>query len=287
MTIDLQASVIDDDMKECHANVIYQNDQGTILFSEPDPKREVSRVPPAVYNVFMHPKVSPHPLLSPEGTDTTDNLIRISGSYVDLTMTEIEHFFSPQVKERYSRYGMVHKRGLLLEGAPGTGKTALLRLVMRQSVAQGHVVLLNPISDLVGPAVRVLRDSGSRPDQTVVVVWDEFEQEVQRREHSLLNLLDGIAQVPGVFYLAATNNIDEVPPRLRNRPSRFAKVVHVGPPEAALRRAYLERTVKDPYDIDKWVEATKGMVIDELKELVVSVFCLGLAFETALKRIRG
>ena len=93
-------------------------------------------------------------------------------------------------------------------------------------------------------------------DRPIMVIWEEFENWVAGYEADILNILDGVHQVDNVFYIATTNYIQQIPPRIRNRPSRFADVIEIGPPSANLRKAYIEAKIHpdDKIDIKKWVK---------------------------------
>ena len=92
-----------------------------------------------------------------------------------------------------------------------------------------------------------------------------------------------------IFYVATTNYIEDIPQRIRNRPSRFAEVIEIGPPDKELRRAYLLAKIHedDVVNIDEWVEKTDGLTIDHLKNLIINVLVLGLPLDDAVEKLRN
>ena len=90
-------------------------------------------------------------------------------------------------------------------------------------------------------------------------------------------MLDGEMQVDNIVYVATTNYINKIPPRIKDRPSRFATVIEVGLPTPDVRRIFIEnKTFPDEnVDLDLWVKLTEGLTIDQIKDLIISVLCIG------------
>jgi SpoVK/Ycf46/Vps4 family AAA+-type ATPase len=101
-------------------------------------------------------------------------------------------------------------------------------------------------------------------------------------------LLDGETQVGNVVYLATTNYLSKIPSRIKNRPSRFARVIEVGQPNEEARRMYLTAKLQedDLKYLEPMVQATDGFVIDQLKDLVISVCCFGQPISEAVMKIQ-
>src|ERR1035437_384054 len=118
-----------------------------------------------------------------------------------------------------------------------------------------------------------------------MVIFEELDQLIENYETSLLNLLDGEIQKPNVIFVATTNFIDKIPTRIR-RPGRFSSVIHVDFPTAITRHFYLTKKIGHSLELDGWVEKTKNFSIDELKETVLAVKCLGYNLDTIIDRIR-
>ena len=126
-----------------------------------------------------------------------------------------------------------------------------------------------------------------QPDVQILVIWEEFER--YKRNTDVLQLLDGGKQLNNVVYLATTNYIDQIPPRLRNRPSRFARLVEVGPPSAEARKAFLMNRIHpedvDENVVDEIVLKTEGWVIDHLTEFIRSHYVVGMSQDEAISNI--
>lgn len=216
----------------------------------------------------------------------TDGIIELPNSPAEDINKKVDDFLSQEIRESFNRYDMLYKRGLLMYGAPGTGKTCIIHLIMKTAVTKDMIILLGVRPQMVASIISHIRkiEGTERP---AMVVWEEFEDWVDGHEGDLLNLLDGAEQLNNVFYVATTNYIDQIPSRIRNRPSRFAEVIEIGPPDARLRRAFIEAKIhpEDKIDINQWVNATKGFSIDHIKDLIISVLVLKLPFDEAISKL--
>jgi len=215
----------------------------------------------------------------------TDDLVELPSFVGSTIISEIEQFWSEDVKSRYAKYGMVYKRGILLWGLPGTGKTSIVSKVIEKEVNNGSIVFFCPSPSLLTEAVDIIR-SIEKQERRILVIFEELDKLLERDEGSFLSLLDGEMQIQNVLYIATTNYLDRIPPRIRNRPSRFALVIEVPTPDANARREFLKAKVKDEIDVEYWVRQTEGFTIDHIKDLIISVLCIGIKFEDAILKAR-
>lgn len=250
------------------------------------PIKLAESIDPGVYKVssqFGSMVFSPHGILS-------DELIELPTAVYQQVIGDVSKFWTGAMKQRFSKYNLVYKRGILLHGPPGTGKTCTIIKVMEKIVSLGGIVLLDPYPGHVSAAVKGIREIEGE-DKPVLVVFEELEDIIDDYEHQLLQLLDGEDQVDNVVYLAATNHIDEIPPRIKFRPSRFSSVLEVGPLSDEARRHYLvSKLHKDDFnhvDLDFWVEQTNGLTIDHLKDIIVSVLCFEHTIDDAVIKARS
>lgn len=240
-----------------------------------------AKLEPGVYTVNLD---NNRELFFSKTESNHDSLVDLPNTEYDIVVKELERFMTPNVKGLFEEYGFLYKRSTLLYGPPGTGKTCIVNRIIQKVVAEGGVVLFSPNPQLLKEAFNAIESL--QPEARIMVVFEELDQLIQRFESDLLNLLDGEIQKSNVIYMATTNYIDKIPPRIR-RPGRFSSVIQVGFPSAETRKFYLSKKLKVSKNVDMWVEKTEGFSIDELKETVLAVMCLGYKLDEIIKRVRS
>lgn len=215
----------------------------------------------------------------------TDSLIHFPDTRSDLVISEIEQFWV--LKDKFDQYGFSHKRGFLLWGPPGSGKTCTIAIIMSKMVKRGGLVI---VADHPGALSAILRQLRSvEPDRQLVVVWEDIDAVIKRYgESEVLAVLDGESQVDNVVFIATTNYPEELDQRITNRPSRFDRIEKIDMPSDEARSMFLNAkigTTMSPDGVDLVVE-TKGFSIAHMRELIVGIYCLGNSTASVLKRLK-
>jgi cell division protease FtsH len=203
-------------------------------------------------------------------------------------LTEIVDFL--RNPGRYGRLGGRMPHGVLLSGAPGTGKTLLARAVAGEAHAAFFSMSASEfIEAIVGVGASRVRDlfSQAKAAAPAIVFIDELDAIGRSRQGSvsvtgandereqtldqILTELDGFEPAEAVVVLAATNRPDVLDPALL-RPGRFDRRVAVQPPDRTGRRKILEvhtRSIPlaDDVDLDALAASTPGMVGADLANL--------------------
>jgi len=216
----------------------------------------------------------------------TDDLIKFPDSASLEVLEGIRDFWDREKKFR--QYGLPFKRGILLYGPPGSGKSCTLQLVSREVVERGGIVVtFDPGTFLAG--YRALRDV--EPTTPLVVLMEDFESYMRSSglQSRILNLLDGVEELDRVVFIATTNYPEELEDRIINRPSRFDLRVCVDFPSDDARRLYLESIVQpgDEVDIERYVKDTQGLSLAHVKELFVSTHILGADYDGSVERLQS
>lgn len=222
----------------------------------------------------------------------TEDLIRFPQSKFETVVEEIRNFWEKE--EMFRDFDLAFKRGILLHGIPGTGKTCLIKLIMKDVIENDGIVIK---FDRVGPfkkGIRIFREI--HPDKPIVVVMEDLDKIIENNnESSVLNILDGVTKIEKVVFLATTNYPEELEDTITNRPSRFDKTYEIGNLNEKSRRIYFKflfnKTDRDgiekqSYDIDQWVKDTENFTISHLHELFVAVVILEDDYDECLEKLR-
>jgi len=211
-----------------------------------------------------------------------DNIIELPSKEYDYVTAQMRNFLRPETKQSYIDNGFLYKRSVMLHGKPGTGKTVIVNRVVQEALKSNAVVLFNPDPAYMQEFFEALESTA--PDKLTVVIFEEFEDLVNKYENDLLSLLDGEVQKNNIMYLATTNYIDQIPLRMQ-RPGRFSSIIEVNYPSLEARSVYLKAKKINPDLIKSWSELTEGFSIDEVKETVLAVNCLGEKLTEVVSRL--
>ena len=202
-------------------------------------------------------------------------------------LTEIVDFLRDP--ERYGRLGGRMPHGVLLSGAPGTGKTLLARAVAGEAHAAFFSISASEfIEAIVGVGASRVRDLFAKAKQAApsIIFIDELDAVGRSRQGSvnlggndereqtlnqILTEMDGFESIEAVVVLAATNRPEVLDAALL-RPGRFDRRVAVTPPARAGRRQILDvhtrhTPLADSVDLDVLAASTPGMVGADLANL--------------------
>jgi hypothetical protein len=178
--------------------------------------------------------------------------------------------------DRLLASGQHLKRGVLLHGAPGTGKTHTIRYLLGRLPGVTVVVVS-------GYALRYIAEACSvaRTLQPAVVVVEDVDLIAEERgsrmgQHpllfQLLNEMDGLGEDVDVTFLLTTNRPDLLETALASRPGRVDHAVELPFPDADARRRLIElyrgKLVLDLSDPETVVSRTDGVTAAFLKELL-------------------
>ncbi len=189
--------------------------------------------------------------------------------------------------EAFEKMGIRPIRGILLVGAPGTGKTMLAKAVATEREAN-FISIKGPelLSKFVGESEKATREVFRKARQAApcIIFIDEIDSIASTRDtgngdsfvservvDTLLTELDGLSEMKNVVVLAATNRPDMIDPALM-RPGRFDKVIEIPMPDDETRKAIfevhtkrmpLEKSIKLD-DLAKMAEGYTGAEIENV-----------------------
>ncbi len=215
-----------------------------------------------------------------------DNIVKLPETANTVVLEGMKKFWAS--KARYEKYGLVYKRGVLMFGPPGAGKSITINLLMHELISMGGIVLLCGHPELTETMLARIRSM--EPTRSIIVVLEDIDEIIDKYgEHSILSMLDGENQISNIVYIATTNYPERLGARIVNRPSRFDERIMVGMPSALARKTYLETVCPSLTEeqLALWVKDTDGFSIAHLRELVAAAFCLEQPYEDVIKRLNS
>jgi len=221
----------------------------------------------------------------------SDTLLRLPGTPIEFILDQIDKFWGRE--KLFKDTGLLHKRGILMYGPAGCGKTSIIRLLCDDIVKRDGIVIMVTNCRLAETALGGIRQIESRrPILTIIEDIETFmgASDESSSARALLALLDGETQVDHIVHLATTNKPEQLEDRIVKRPGRFDLVIGLNAPVAEARHDYLYNILKDhvtPEELQDMVDKTEGLGLAHLRELVVANYCLGLDREETLKRLKS
>jgi cell division protease FtsH len=190
---------------------------------------------------------------------------------------------------KYRAVGARPPKGVLLSGAPGTGKTLLARATAGEAKVPFFSASASEfIEMIVGVGASRVRElfQAAREAAPAIIFIDEIDtigraragtlvgghDEREQTLNQILTEMDGFSGAEGVIVLAATNRPDVLDPALL-RPGRFDRNITIHPPDQVGRRDILRVHVRKvrlatDVDLDEVARATPGLTGADLANLV-------------------
>ena len=175
-------------------------------------------------------------------------------------------------------------KGILLYGAPGTGKTLLAKAVASQT-GVNFISVKGPslISKFVGESERGIREVFKKAKQAspTILFFDEIDslvpqrgmagdsQVIERVISQFLTEMDGVEELKGVVVLAATNRLDLIDPAIL-RSGRFDLLFELPKPDQTTREEIFKihtenKPLADDVDFKDLAKETEGMAGSDIE----------------------
>lgn len=202
---------------------------------------------------------------------------------------DVQGFFDNQ--EVYAQFAVPWKRGIILHGVPGNGKTVSIKALMSSlynrpdSIPSLYVKSFENRNQTEQYAIRqiFLQARSSAP---CLLIFEDLDSLVTDEIRSyFLNEVDGLESNDGILMIGSTNHLDKLDPAIAKRPSRFDRKYHFKLPGEEERRLYASywrskllanQTVPFPEEVCGIVaKLTEGFSFAYMKELFVMAL-LGL-----------
>jgi hypothetical protein len=224
----------------------------------------------------------------------TDELFFLPSTEITEVIEDIKKFW--EKRSIFLNYKFAHKRGILLYGEPGCGKSCIIQLCMKHIIEEMNGIVINiKDEDDVDSYISFIHNFRKiEPNRPLIVIMEDLDSIMGEDKYStsrVLNILDGIKQIENVVYIATTNYPEKLEDRVTNRPSRFDRRYKVELPDDEMRKAYFLHKIPltdiENIDIDKWVKDTKSMSLAHLRELVISTIVLGNTYQETIDKLNN
>lgn len=269
---------IDDDERKEEKISVWLKDKDIIK-----PSTNISllqKIEPGIYTVDFS---RDHGIYCKKMDIKSDELFVFSDSISEKLLKEINTFW--EKSERYKQNNLVHKRGILLEGFPGTGKSSIISILCKEIISKGGVVFkINGIRNLdtyfefIRYGFREIQ-----PETPVVTILEDLDQ-YEEVESELLDFLDGKTHLDHHVVIATTNNTELIPDTYL-RPSRIDLKIEVPLPSEQTRREYFRFKNTPENEIENLVKQSEDFSLADLKELYVCIYLLDYTVEEAVGKI--
>ena len=227
----------------------------------------------------------------------TDHISRDMLVYSKKIEDEIEHnLFTPITRMNDCiANGIPVKRGVLLGGPYGTGKTMAATVASKLAVDAGITYVYVPHADELADAIEFAKQY----DRTACVIFCEDIDRAIAGERSvemddILNILDGIdTKGSKIITVLTTNHLENINPAML-RPGRLDAIINVLAPDAdavaRLFRLYGGSTITAEEDLSKASELLSGTIPAVIAEVVKRAKLVQLGLQpagTKVERITG
>jgi SpoVK/Ycf46/Vps4 family AAA+-type ATPase len=191
--------------------------------------------------------------------------------------SNIEENFA--LRETFKKYGLSVKRGIILHGVPGTGKTKICKCLARES---GYSVLYALPSDFPNPnsisrVCEIAKDLA--PCLLIIEDIDWIASDRAKGGSAfvmeLMNKLDGLESFGDIITLGTTNALGELENAIKNRPGRFDRIISVDKPDEECRAKMLLKftdkfVVSKAVDFKKLASVTRGLTGAHMNDLCLT-----------------
>ena len=242
------------------------------------------QLPPGIYSI-VHSQIGP--FFSQNKIQDLSELLKFKDSKTDDVVNEVKSFWTK--KSLFKKHNFPFKRGILLYGPPGGGKSCAIKLIMEDIVNMGGIAIMFDSPSLFSQIMVAFREI--QPETPIVVVMEDIDSLLETGETGIVNILDGHLTFENMIFIATTNYFNNLSDRIKNRPSRFDKRIFIGSPSAETRFEYLSNLINKSdfknLPIEQWAKDTEGLTFAHLKELYLSIAFFGTEYSETLERLKN
>ena len=215
----------------------------------------------------------------------SDDCLKFDDSISDRILSEIDQFW--KLGKDFSKYKFLHRRGYLLYGPAGGGKSIIIQQVIEGIIKnEGIAIWADGDPYYVTRGVETIRMI--EPYRPIVVIFEDIDTIIENHgEARILSYLDGEGSVDVLLNIATTNYPKKLDKRIIARPRRFDRVEKITVPSKSVRHEYFKIKMNiEGEELEKWARSTEGFSFAALADLIISVKCFGYPFEEAVEKLK-
>lgn len=184
---------------------------------------------------------------------------------------DVVEFLGRDIAELYRALDVPHRRGVLLHGPPGNGKTSTIRYI-GATMSRVPAIVLRPAANFNTAMLDAVLQHWRRQAPAILIIEDLDWLLQLVNVSAFLNQLDGIESKlsGGLLLIATTNHPEKLDPAINNRPGRFDVTIELPNPDASLRLRFFQRKLSDADDkrSERLADATEGLSFAHLQEIL-------------------
>lgn len=197
---------------------------------------------------------------------------------------EVDFFLDS--RETYKKVGIQFRRGILMYGPPGEGKTTIIRQLASSTFPEDSITLFTRNM----PSVSMLNHiKDTESGRLKIFVFEELAAVIDERYgrvDSMLDFLDGETSLDNTLIIATTNYPERLPMNIIDRPSRFDILLKVGHPS----KNEAKKLVK--HYLGEWPGCADDADLSNLSTAAIKEACLqvlikGIDFSQAVDKVKS
>ena len=183
-------------------------------------------------------------------------------------------------KDFYDEKSIPWKKGIILHGPPGCGKTSIIRTIISNYNVKPVTLGIDTSSEVLqeafmyaeenSPSLLFIEDLDSLIDRTIEL-------------SIFLNLMDGVTAKNGMLIICTANDLKALKPSITSRPSRFDRKFHIPLPNLEMSLSYLKKWFKNDISDEKLKKVSSLAVKNKLSYAYLKEIYISSAFNMISK----
>lgn len=274
-------------MSEDKKTNFIKEEDGSLLYYPIDNSADLKKVlEPGSYMLTSRQMgFSNIPLFIP--TTEQDKLVNFKTGKVTETITLVDNFLAEKTVKAYQELKIMHKLGIIMYGPPGTGKTCTATLIMRSLIEKYKVIALNCTGSTISWIKEAIKLIRRIQDSPIVLFVDEIDNSFDAEENRWLTFLDGSESFNNIIILGCTNNLEEIPSRIKHRKSRIKHLVEIKSFPIEVYKEFIVDKVpamsKEDLAEFSFKAEEKSLTLDQLKHAIVDHIIDGVTIQKAIE----